>query len=234
MAGGQSAESAELFSLVNRLMEQGVPSEAAKLLRPYLDAHPDDHMALHLYGSAAYRDGKYSVAEKVFRHLAGQPDATAVSHYSLGIALEMLGRISEAVSSFKIAVALDFNYVPALEKLRYYQQPPSNSGATASRTIPARSDNPRPSNPGLGNKTPAAGTNPDLVMGNLVPKEWLKFQWIVAVVVLFILIPIVAWIAISAFEDNQRRVNETERYVCEQLKKAGRSLPPNCDQFNLP
>lgn len=219
----QPADATRFLNHMSQLMREGRNREAARLLRAHLDAHPNDSNALHLYGSAAYGDGNYWVAEKVFRAMANMPGAQGVTHYSLGLSLEKLGREQEALAAFESALQATPPYLPAEDKVRELRQ----------KLYPQRTrSNPQPKS------APAApvsskGAMDDLVPGAMIPRVALKWLWVVQILILMA-IPLAIGIGVFAFIENQNRVNATEKYVCEQAKKNGFPTSPNCAKYNLP
>jgi tetratricopeptide (TPR) repeat protein len=219
----QPGDATRFLNHMSQLMREGRNGEAVRLLRAHLDAYPNDTNALHLYGSAAYGDGNYGVAEKVFRAMANMPGAHGVTHYSLGLSLEQLGREREALAAFESALQTNPPYGPARDKVRdlrqkLYPEPAKSNPQT--KSAPAVPVSPK-------------GPIDDLVPGAMVPRKAMKGVWVVQIIIL-LTIPLVMAIGVYAFFENQRRVDSAEKFVCEQAKKNGFPMSPNCARFNLP
>ena len=74
---------------------------------------PNQADALHLLGVIAHQRGEHEVAVETIRRAVKLNRTAAAFHSNLGEAYRALGRISEAVASFRRAVELKADYAEA-------------------------------------------------------------------------------------------------------------------------
>ncbi len=107
----------------NALLKQAVAAhgngrleEAEGLYRQVLDLVPEEHNSLHMLGAIELSRGRLDAAVALFdRALAGNRDAKVL--YNRGVALQAAGRVSEAVESWRQAIAVRPDYHDALYNL---------------------------------------------------------------------------------------------------------------------
>jgi len=91
-------------------------AEAAAIYRQVLQTQPDHSDALHLLGLLAYHEGKLDAAmELIMSAISVVP--TAIYYGNLGNVLAGLGKSAAAGESFRQAIALQPDYVPAHNNL---------------------------------------------------------------------------------------------------------------------
>lgn len=86
-------------------------------------------------GKAAYAQGDYEAAERLFGEAVGREPGEALFHYHRAVALTRLGRLREAASSYEWALRLN----PSAD-LRDAAQAALRSLATLMKQVPARRD----------------------------------------------------------------------------------------------
>lgn len=81
------------------------------------ERHPDFGFGWQLLGGALQMQGKDALP--AFRKTAQLLPGDAAAHYNLGVALKSLGRLDEAVASYRRAVSLKPDYVEAHSNLLF-------------------------------------------------------------------------------------------------------------------
>jgi tetratricopeptide (TPR) repeat protein len=102
----QAALEAEALYDRGCALEEAAPSEAEAAYRLALRADPDHLDARINLGRLLHESGRLAEAEVEYRRvLAVQPSALAA--FNLGVALEDLGRVDDAVAAYQLAVTTD-------------------------------------------------------------------------------------------------------------------------------
>lgn len=112
------ADGSELSPKIRALefLKAGKMDEAITVLRPLVDADPDD-AEMHSYlGSAYHKKGDRLHSIHHFEE-ALRLDESARSYFNLGMVYEYSNRIDEAVREFQVALSLDPGYKKAEEAL---------------------------------------------------------------------------------------------------------------------
>lgn len=107
----------------NRAMARDRPADAIDHYRRAVEAVPGDRRAREALASALARSGRAEEALELYRELARDEGATAVSHYNLGRLLSDRGEMEDAVAHLRRAVELapdfgnaHYNLATALEQ----------------------------------------------------------------------------------------------------------------------
>ena len=98
------------------LQQAGRLAEAAAVYRQILAVHPDNADALHLLGLVAYHEGDYTASTELIM-AAISHRASEIYYGNLGNALAARGMHAAAIESFRHAIALRADYVPAHNNL---------------------------------------------------------------------------------------------------------------------
>jgi tetratricopeptide (TPR) repeat protein len=104
-AGG--ARPSSLAAQAAELWQRGRLDEAEAMLRGVSPDDPGDHLALHMLGLVALRQGNHARAIEVFCQAIAIDDQVAAYHGNLGNAYFRLGRLGEAAGCFRQALALE-------------------------------------------------------------------------------------------------------------------------------
>lgn len=96
----------QLFSDAFGRHRAGQVAEARALYLESLKLRPDDPVALHYLGVAAYQMGDLAVAETAIRQALAVDDTNAEAHNNLGNVLQKLERMDEAVSAHQRAATI--------------------------------------------------------------------------------------------------------------------------------
>ena len=103
----------ELLQEALGLHQAGRLAEAEARYRQLLAQRPRDHDALHYLGLLAYQRQQYESAAGLIASAIAERGDDAAAHSNFGNALAMLGRLAEAETAFRRAVALDPGFADA-------------------------------------------------------------------------------------------------------------------------
>lgn len=247
------------YNEVNNLMSSGRNTEARERLRVYLRDRPNDDYAYFLFGSASYREGMYAAAEKVFRELSSKPGADAGVHYSLGIALEQLGRIVEASEAVETCLRVNPNFPGGADKLKQlkqrqiqnpvFVQQSWNTTFRGTDFKPAKARSPM--NPGKSSaQAPAPDRLPkrarrpdpwdDVTSNMTIPTAWLKrgYRWSWVGLLLFVVFALMVgsmlWRVYQDVMITRDDAKRAEIFACEQAQRLGAPIPPYCGKYGIP
>jgi len=96
------------FALAQRYRETGQLDKAATVLEQAAHAHPEDVALHHLWGDILRDAGRTDDAEAAYRAaVAAHP--TAVNYNKLGVELQGMGKIEQAIEAFSQEIAIDAN-----------------------------------------------------------------------------------------------------------------------------
>jgi len=106
------------IALATRLTEEGRWTESQGVCHRILDRTPDHPLAFHLLGVIAYRIERWEIAANLFRKsVALRPHADV--QRNLGMTLEKMGRLSEAVAAYQESLAIEPASAESLNALGY-------------------------------------------------------------------------------------------------------------------
>jgi Flp pilus assembly protein TadD/SAM-dependent methyltransferase len=100
-----------------RLFDQGRLEQAALLCREVLEADPGDPDALYLLGRVALKNGQAAAAAELIRRAILGEDRRPAYHFHLALALQTMGDLAGAVTSYRNNLALDPDHIEALANL---------------------------------------------------------------------------------------------------------------------
>ncbi len=144
----------ELLQRGHELMARRHHAQAAVILERAAAMEPGKGSILEALGRACYNSGQRARAAEVFGALLEVDPSSDYAHYALGQSLKRLGRIDEARTHLRLAVALDpasSLYRAALERL-----PPP---AAAPTEPPPTAPGPARAAPGSEPEAPSAPTD---------------------------------------------------------------------------
>jgi predicted TPR repeat methyltransferase len=93
--------------------EAGRLPQAEAMYRQILRAQPDHPDALHLLGAMAHQLGNHLLALELIGRAIAADSCAPVYHSNLGSSYRALGRLDEAIASFRQALALKHDYADA-------------------------------------------------------------------------------------------------------------------------
>ena len=96
----------EAFRRAEALVSNGRPLDALRELRPVLDAEPDLPSVVQLAGRAYLNSAQFRRAEEAFSRLVDMDPSDHYSLFALGKTLQRQGRLSEALTKLRLAVAM--------------------------------------------------------------------------------------------------------------------------------
>jgi Flp pilus assembly protein TadD len=96
----------EAFRRAEALVASGRPLDALRELRPVLAAEPDLPSVLQLAGRAYLNSAQFRRAEEAFTRLVEMDPSDHYSLFALGKTLQRQGRLSEAITNLRLAVAM--------------------------------------------------------------------------------------------------------------------------------
>lgn len=96
----------DAFRLAEELLESRYPREAAKVLKPVLEAEPRNAAAWELSGRAHFAAAHLAPAERAFRTLTELEPSSAWAHTALGLSLDRQSRHREGAVHHRMAAAL--------------------------------------------------------------------------------------------------------------------------------
>ena len=94
------------FLRADLFLNMGQPTEAARILRPVVDAEPRNEAALELLARAYYGSAQLARAEDSLGRLVDLSPSNGWARRALARTLERLSRADEAVSHHRMADAL--------------------------------------------------------------------------------------------------------------------------------
>ncbi|MGA7690180.1 MAG: tetratricopeptide repeat protein [Jiangellales bacterium] len=98
---------AVLMRRADDLVAQRRPAEALDVLAPLLSDEPDSRSVLELAGRAYFYRAQLDHAERAFSRLVELDPTDAYARFALGRVCERRSRVTEAVSHYRVAVALN-------------------------------------------------------------------------------------------------------------------------------
>ena len=96
-----------LFEQVSDALRNQKPERARDLCAQARQHAPDDARFVMLHGFALRRAGDYVGAEPLLRRTLNMEPSLEIAHHELGLALQGLGRLTEARRSLEQAVSLN-------------------------------------------------------------------------------------------------------------------------------
>jgi Flp pilus assembly protein TadD len=87
-------------------LESGQPTEAARMLEPVVEAHPDNEAALELLARSYFASAQLGRAEGALRRLVELAPASGWARRALARTLERQSRADEAAAHHRMADAL--------------------------------------------------------------------------------------------------------------------------------
>jgi len=110
---------ADLLRRADDLVAQRKPAEALDVLAPLLSDEPDSRSVLELAGRAYFYRAQLDRAERAFSRLVELDPTDAYARFALGRVCERRSRPAEAVSHYRVAVALNprAEYTEGLQRL---------------------------------------------------------------------------------------------------------------------
>jgi hypothetical protein len=101
----------------SHLFNQRQYEQAEATLRPIVGAHPTNEKASYLLAMTFYRRGRYTDAEVLFRRIVTANPANADAAQGLGVSLDKLRRVDEAIRALEAALAQKPDFPQASSKL---------------------------------------------------------------------------------------------------------------------
>jgi Flp pilus assembly protein TadD len=96
--------------------QAGRLAQAEAIYRQMLDLAPDNPDALHLLGLIAHQVGKIEIAvDLISRAIRVKPSASM--HYNLGVSLQAEGKLDDAITSYRKALAIEHNDAEVVNNL---------------------------------------------------------------------------------------------------------------------
>ena len=102
-----TANPVEILRRADQLVAARRPAEALDTLAPLLSDEPDTRSALELAGRAYFARAQLDRAERSFSRLVELDPTDAYARFALGRVAERRSQMTEAVSHYRVAVALD-------------------------------------------------------------------------------------------------------------------------------
>jgi tetratricopeptide (TPR) repeat protein len=96
-----------LFDQAREALRNQEPALARDICAEALKQEPDDTRFVMLHGFALRRSGDHANAEPLLRRIIGVEPSLDIAHHELGLALQGLGRLSEARRAIEQAVAIN-------------------------------------------------------------------------------------------------------------------------------
>ena len=96
-----------LFDQAREALRNQEPALARDICAEALKQEPDDTRFVMLHGFALRRSGDHANAEPLLRRIIGVEPSLDIAHHELGLALQGLGRLSEAHRAIEQAVAIN-------------------------------------------------------------------------------------------------------------------------------
>jgi tetratricopeptide (TPR) repeat protein len=106
-----------LFDQAREALRNQEPALARDICAEALKQAPDDKRFVMLHGFALRRSGDHANAEPLLRRIIGLEPSLDIAHHELGLALQGLGRLSEARRAIEQAVAINPKLVAAWRDL---------------------------------------------------------------------------------------------------------------------
>ena len=106
-----------LFDQAREALRNQEPALARDICAEALKQAPDDTRFVMLHGFALRRSGDHANAEPLLRRIIGVEPSLDIAHHELGLALQGLGRLSEARRAIEQAVAINPKLVAAWRDL---------------------------------------------------------------------------------------------------------------------
>jgi Flp pilus assembly protein TadD len=105
--------------------EAGDPAEAARIVRPIVDAEPTNSEARLLLARAYYASAQLSRAEAELRTLVDRDPSDHYAHHVLGRTLERQSRLHEALPHLRLAAAMSptQDYAEAVRRVAAQVEP---------------------------------------------------------------------------------------------------------------
>lgn len=97
----------EAFRRAEALVSSGRPLDALRELRPVLEAAPDAPNVMQLAGRAYLNSAQFRRAEEAFARLVEIDPSDHYALFALGKTLQRQGRLTEAVTNLRLAVAMN-------------------------------------------------------------------------------------------------------------------------------
>lgn len=101
------------YQSVTNLLQKVDYDQALKDLETFLKAHPDDEIALSIYGSALFRSGNQQKAIETFKHAIQVYPKSYAAHADLAFTAMNSGDDEQAIISFEKAVELNQKFYQA-------------------------------------------------------------------------------------------------------------------------
>jgi len=106
-----------LFEQAREALRNHEPVRARDLCAEGLKQAPDDTRLIMLHGFALRRSGDYAGAEPLLRRILSVEPSLDIAHHELGLAMQGMGRLSEARRAIEQAVAINPKLAPAWRDL---------------------------------------------------------------------------------------------------------------------
>jgi SAM-dependent methyltransferase/tetratricopeptide (TPR) repeat protein len=104
-----NGSAADLMAEANRHYKQGQLVQAQSLCRRLLASDPTNFNGLNLLGVISQASGDHKLAVKMFAKAIAADRQNAACHYNIANSYQALDRRTEAISHFKMAIALGMN-----------------------------------------------------------------------------------------------------------------------------
>jgi len=182
-----SEQAQSVIDQAKRRIAQGQYREAVDLLQPWLEEAPDDVSAWEALGAAYFSLENWAQAGKAARRAVGLSANSAAAWCNLGTVLRKQGKLDEAASAQRRALAVDRGYQRARAELAKIRRRARDARATHQRHAPG----PSSSTECEGTDAPPVSRQlPDLQTprSELLKATWVGILWGFGGLVIFLLV----------------------------------------------